>query len=119
MFGSLFGMPTYHKKAFVGETKKCSLCGSAFSDLVADGKAGCPECYRVFAEELAPTISKIHGSTTHVGNAPERYRAGFERKTKIKNLEAELKNAIAAEEYEKAALLRDELKALRDESSEG
>ncbi len=118
LFGSLFGIPAYHKKAFVGEVKKCSLCGSSFSDLVSAGKAGCPECYRVFAEELTPTVSKIHGSTAHVGSVPERYRTGFERKDKIKKLESELKSAVADEEYEKAAILRDELKALREDSSE-
>ena len=118
LFGSLFGIPGYNKKSFVGEAKKCSLCGSSFSDLVSSGKAGCPECYRVFSEEFTPTISKIHGSTAHVGSVPDRYRAGFERKEQIQKLEEALKSAVADEEYEKAAILRDELKALREKSSE-
>ena len=116
LFGSLFGIPTYHKRA-VGEVKKCNLCGSVFQDLVSTGKAGCPECYKTFADELAPTISKIHGATVHRGDAPERFREGFERKAKICELEAALKSAVAAEEYEKAATLRDELKSLREEAS--
>ena len=119
LFGSLFGIPSYHTKNFISETKKCNLCGSTFSDLVSTGKAGCPECYRVFADELVPTVTKIHGSTSHVGSVPDRFRVGFERKDKIKKLEAELKAAVADEEYEKAATLRDELKALREEASEG
>ncbi|MBR6808182.1 MAG: UvrB/UvrC motif-containing protein [Clostridia bacterium] len=118
LFESLFGLPTPNEKTFVGEPKKCNLCQSSFSDLVSSGKAGCPMCYRVFADELIPTVSKIHGNTTHVGLVPDRYRAGFERKDKIKKLEAELKEAVANEEYEKAASLRDELKTLRDETSE-
>ena len=117
LFGSLFGIPSYHKKA-IGEVKKCSLCGSMFSDLVSSGKVGCPECYKIFADELAPTIAKIHGTTVHSGSSPERYREGFERKAKIKELESALRSAVAAEEYEKAAILRDELKALREETSE-
>lgn len=116
LFGSLFGMPSYYKKA-VGEVKKCNLCGAAFEDLVREGKAGCPECYKIFADELAPTIAKIHGATVHKGDAPERYREGFERKAKIRELEEQLKAAVTAEEYEKAATLRDELKALREGSS--
>lgn len=115
LFGSLFGMPSYHKRT-VGDVKKCSLCGSVFQDLVSTGKAGCPECYKTFADELAPTISKIHGATVHKGDAPERYREGFERQARINELESALKAAVAAEEYEKAATIRDELKALREEN---
>lgn len=117
IFGSLFGLPQYHKRA-ASEIKKCTLCGATFADLVSEGKAGCPECYRVFSEELSPTVTRIHGAAVHTGGAPERHRAGRERKAQIASLEAELKAAIASEEYEKAACLRDKLKELRDESSE-
>ena len=117
LFGSLFGM-----RELPGRTRdkvrKCSLCGSTFSDLVSSGKAGCPECYRTFAEELKPTISRIHGVTSHVGGAPAAYRKDREKKEKIRNLEAELKAAVRDEEYEKAAKLRDELRAERGEGGE-
>lgn len=116
LFGSLFGIPQYQKRE-LGERKKCSLCGSAFDDIVNEGKPGCPECYHTFGDELSRTISKIHGAATHTGNAPERFRAGRERKRKIEKVEAELKAAVAAEEYERAAELRDCLKMLREEKS--
>lgn len=117
IFGSLFGLPKYQPRA-VSEVKKCTLCGAAFSDLVSEGKAGCPECYRVFAEELSPTVTRIHGAAVHTGGAPERHRAGRERKAQIASLEADLKTAIAAEEYENAACIRDKLKELRDGSAD-
>ncbi len=117
LFGSLFGV-----RELPGRTKekikKCPLCGSTFSDLVNTGKAGCPECYRTFAEELSPTISRIHGTTSHVGGAPAAFKKDKEKKEKIKSLEAELKAAVKDEEYEKAAKLRDELRAARAEGSE-
>jgi len=40
---------------------------------------------------------------------------GREKKKQIENLENELKKAVAAEEYEKAATLRDKLRELKSE----
>lgn len=114
IFGSLFGIPQYQKMA-VEEAKKCTLCGAKFEDLVAEGKVGCPECYKVFSDELAATISKIHGTTTHTGGAPARFMEGRERKRQIEALGAELKQAISEEEYERAATLRDEIRSLKGE----
>ncbi|MBR5447164.1 MAG: UvrB/UvrC motif-containing protein [Clostridia bacterium] len=116
IFGSLFGIPSQQVKR-QAEEKKCTLCGAHFSDLVKDGKAGCPECYKVFADELAPTISRIHGVGVHAGTSPERFKEGRERKEKIAELELKLKKAIEAEEYEEAAKLRDMLRELRQEDS--
>lgn len=117
LFGSLFSVPHYAKRALSegnAETKKCSLCGSAFGDLVKRGKVGCPKCYEVFADELDATIREIHGTTTHTGSAPKRFKHDRELKQKIKNLEAELKEAIKDENYERAAEIRDEVKALKE-----
>ncbi len=113
LFGGLFGLPAYQKHKAV-ETKKCTLCGSTFPELVKHGKVGCPQCYSVFAEELSGSISKLHGATSHCGRAPGKLREGYERKEQIKKLEAELKSAIEREEYETAAELRDMLKSLRE-----
>lgn len=114
LFGSLFGLPQYKQKT-LSASKKCSLCGATFADLVSEGKAGCPECYKVFADELADTINNIHGTTVHNGNAPSRFRHDREKKKKIKNLQDELKKAVHEEQYERAAEIRDELKALKNE----
>ncbi len=115
LFGSLFGVKTL-PGAKTEKAKKCSLCGATFRDLMNEGKAGCPECYRTFAEEFAPTISRIHGTTSHVGGAPSAFRRNREQKEKIHTLEAELKSAVKEENYERAAQLRDELRSLRGES---
>lgn len=118
LFGSLFGLPAQQVRRQTGEEKKCTLCGAAFAELVKEGKVGCPECYKVFAEELAPTISRIHGTGVHMGTAPERYKEGRERKERIAELESKLKRAVEAEEYEEAAKLRDELRKLKSEDGD-
>ena len=118
IFGSLFGLPAHQIRRQTEDEKKCNLCGSTFAELVKEGKAGCPECYKVFADELAPTISRIHGTGVHKGTAPERYKEGRERKEKIAELEMKLKKAVEAEEYEEAAKLRDELRKLKSEDGD-
>lgn len=112
LFGSLFGLKELPSHT-AEKVKKCSLCGATFSDLVNEGKAGCPECYRTFAEELSPTIGRIHGTTSHVGGAPSKFKKVREEKEKIHSLEAELKAAVKEENFERAAQLRDELRELR------
>ncbi len=115
IFGTLFGVPQYQKKQ-LGEAKKCPLCGATFQDLVSEGKAGCPECYKTFADELSGTIGRIHGATSHTGSAPGKFRAGRERRREISSLEHELKSAVSDENYERAAEIRDRLRELRGES---
>lgn len=108
LFGSLFGVPK--PMAQLAEEKKCHGCGSTFDDFRRRGKAGCPECYITFAEELEPTIRSIHGNAKHGGRTPSRFRAKHERDDKLKNLKKELKEAISSENFERAAELRDEIK---------
>ncbi|HEX7918294.1 MAG TPA: UvrB/UvrC motif-containing protein, partial [Gemmatimonadales bacterium] len=79
------------------------------------GRLGCAECWQVFAAPLTDLVRRLHGSTRHLG---ERYvapgvaeeegvpSAGAER------LREELRAAVAAEDFERAARLRDELRTL-------
>lgn len=111
LFGSLFN--TGLKQPETRETPKCPLCGSTFAVLAKNGKVGCPGCYEAFETELTPSIRRIHGRSTHTGKTPARFREQNERKQKIAAMERELKEAISAENYERAAELRDQLRTLR------
>ena len=132
LFSGLFGgyaLPATHQP----RTKRCPLCGLRFSDIVNDGKVGCPQCYSTFADELAPTLSGIHGSAAHRGRRPVRLRAAGGKEAakgstgaevgeipvkeeavpdELTQLRAELKKAIEEEAFEKAAQLRDRIKGL-------
>lgn len=111
LFDKLIGTPQRSQTA--EKTKTCPLCGSAFSDLVKSGKAGCPLCYETFGAELAPSVRRIHGRSAHTGQVPARFREETEKKQKIAAMETELKEAIRTENYERAAELRDSLRDLR------
>ncbi len=108
IFGSLFSVP----KAVQPQRKRCTLCGSTFEEIRHRGKVGCSECYTVFSEELKPIIQNIHGKVKHVEKESE------ENTDEITALRKELKNAIENEEYEKAAELRDRIKAKEAENNE-
>ncbi|MBR5453722.1 MAG: UvrB/UvrC motif-containing protein [Clostridia bacterium] len=112
LFGSLFGavsaVPGARESAL---GKRCSLCGASYADIAKNGKAGCPQCYSVFSGELSGTVNRIHGNTAHRGRAPKAWKEKLDRTALLESLKKELSEAIAAEEFEKAAELRDKIRA--------
>ncbi|MBE6631001.1 MAG: hypothetical protein E7624_09185 [Ruminococcaceae bacterium] len=113
LFGDLFGITSPAKST----AKKCEGCGATFADIRRAGKVCCPACYKSFAAELEPTIHSLYGKAVHVGRAPAGHRALRDRQNKLSNLKNELREAIAAERFEDAAALRDEIKALEKEEN--
>ncbi|EFI41343.1 MULTISPECIES: UvrB/UvrC motif-containing protein [Peptoniphilus] len=92
--------------------KKCSHCGTGFKEL-ENNELGCEWCYDEFEDEIKSMLTSLKSSSKHKGKIPRS--AGD--KVVFKREEDELLNklsvAIELEEYEEAARLRDELKALR------
>lgn len=98
-----------------GETKRCPVCGSTFNDIARTGHIGCPQCYETFADELAATVNQLHGTSKPQGRIPKRFGEKQNREAEINALKEEQKKAIEAQEFEKAAELRDKIKALEAE----
>lgn len=96
----------------------CPSCGQSFSDIVKSGRIGCAECYDVFCDRIMPNIRNIHGDTSHVGKIPISAGQEAHRKAEIESLKASLADAVQAQEFEKAAELRDKIKELEGESNE-
>ncbi len=109
LFHGFFGVPT-QKAGSAG--KKCPSCGSAYQEIASNGKVGCPICYEAFREELSRLIGSIHGTTSHQGRIPSRHRARKERDKLLKEKKQALAEAVEKEDYERAALLRDEVRKL-------
>lgn len=112
-----------------GVSSGCPECGTTFGEFKESGLLGCPACYRSFEKHLSPLLDRAHeGATHHVGKVPSRAlrasRAGGsgegaiesllgpaeERARRGRLLRQQMESAIAAEEYERAARLRDELR---------
>ncbi len=122
-FNSLFG--SFFENALPARTQatRCETCGSSYTDIQRTGMMGCADCYSLFNGEIMPTIRKIHGNTTHCGKnsaafMAERAKTAVEKPVKqepeseLDKLQAELSAAIDNQEFEKAAELRDKIKAM-------
>src|SRR5690242_16580146 len=92
-----------------GAALRCPRCGAGLSDFRETGRLGCGECWEVFAAPLTDLVRRLHGATHHMG---ERYAppgAGVPREPglAVERLREALREAVAAEDFEQAARLRD------------
>lgn len=93
-----------------GGELKCPHCGFTQADFKKAGRLGCPECYRTFAEGLEGLLKTMHKGVRHVGKVPEALRQTRDTKERVKQLQKRLAKAIEEENFEQAAVLRDEIK---------
>jgi len=92
----------------------CSNCGMTYNEFKQKGRLGCANCYNTFSAYLLPLIERIHGSNKHIGKKPFSIKvAGKGKVNKISILKKELEQVVKLEEYEKAASLRDKIRALQ------
>ncbi len=97
-----------------GSRRRCSNCGRTFAAFSKSAGLGCSKCYDSFAEEIAEVLKRIHGNARHLGKSPRRFCDGkVNTRRRIRALEDELRVSIEVENYERAALLRDEIAQLR------
>jgi protein arginine kinase activator len=96
----------------VGVELKCPRCGFSQADFKKSGRLGCPECYQTFAEGLAGLLKTMHKGTRHIGKVPEALRRTRESADRLKTLQKKLAKAIETEDFELAAQLRDQIKAI-------
>ena len=93
-----------------GAGLKCPACGFTQADFKKAGRLGCPVCYQTFAEPLEGLLKTMHKSTRHVGKVPESLRQTRDLTDRLKHLQKKLARAIEEEDFEEAAILRDEIK---------
>lgn len=100
----------------IGSVPACPDCGMTLSEFKARGRFGCPRDYEVFAEHLDPLFERIHDTqpARHQGRLPQASGEPeiVTRRRKTAELKARLDAAVAEENYELAARLRDEINGL-------
>jgi protein arginine kinase activator len=96
-------------------TQKCPVCGYTQADFKKTGRLGCSTCYITFAEGLNNLLKAMHKGTEHVGKLPQRAHRTVELNDKMRSLTESLQKAVAQENYETAASLRDQIKQLEHE----
>lgn len=92
---------------------RCGGCGCTFAQIKQTNLIGCPECYRAFSEPIATLIEQAqYGNSEHVGRIPQRMHTPSHNEIRARKLMRELDAAVTAEQYERAAELRDRLDEL-------
>ncbi|MGI6096575.1 MAG: UvrB/UvrC motif-containing protein [Dethiobacteria bacterium] len=105
----------------VGYPRKlqCPNCGLTFAQFGQIGRFGCSECYNSFDSRLESLMKRIHGSQTHSGKVPRRVGGTMRLQRELERLRKELQQHVDREEFEKAALLRDEIRKLEKKLGKG
>ena len=117
LLGSFFG-ETVKVLPHADKRKRCDGCGMCFDDIVQSGRVGCDKCYSTFLEPLLPSLQRMHGKAYHAGKKPRPAAdAAPTREQELDSLRDQLKAAIAAEQFEEAAKLRDQIKDLEKEEN--
>ncbi|MFA6543657.1 MAG: UvrB/UvrC motif-containing protein [Limisphaerales bacterium] len=92
---------------------KCPTCGYSQADFKKAGRFGCSDCYTTFAEGLGGMLKPMHKGTRHTGKIPAALQQSRAEVQKLKQLQKRLDKAISEENFEEAALLRDEIKRMK------
>ena len=92
---------------------ECSFCGLTFAAFRETGRLGCPHCYETFEAHLRRLLRRVHGGTKHVGKIylpPDPTVPEIEKQ--MEGLRRRLNRAVEAEDFERAAELRDQIRSL-------
>ena len=106
------------EQASEGAQLKCPRCGFTQSDFKKSGRLGCADCYLTFAEPLEGLLKTMHKGTKHVGKVPQVLQKGRDISNRLKSLQKDLDKAVAGENFEQAAKLRDEILQTRQRLEE-
>src|SRR6201997_5433870 len=98
-------------------TQKCAVCGFSQADFKKTGRLGCSDCYVTFSEGLTSLLKAMHKGTEHVGKLPERAQRTVVLNQRMRALTENLQKAVADENYETAASLRDQIKRIEADLS--
>lgn len=92
-----------------GETcGACESCGKTFAEFKKSGLFGCADCYTQFEAHLPKLFKRVQGVTAHV------FDEGATPQNQLATLEESLTEAVASEDFERAASIRDRLTALKE-----
>jgi protein arginine kinase activator len=111
--GFLAQMGEEQPKGAQDQDQRCSFCGLTFADFRESGRLGCPHCYATFESHLRGLLRRIHGGTQHLGKVylpPDPSASEMEKR--LEALRRKLQRAVAVEDFERAAEIRDEIRTL-------
>lgn len=118
VLGGLIGlMPGTPRPEVGGE--RCPHCGITYQRFAESGRLGCDRCYETFNTQLEPLVRRVQGGLHHRGKVPQRGGQALLLEQRLEALRHQLKEAVEAEAFEKAAELRDQIRAAEEQMKAG
>ena len=109
----LMGLGALEEAEEAGPEKTCPFCKLGIGEFKKSSMLGCPVCYEAFGNELKTLLGGMQKGSKHAGKMPASYAVRKEKNTAIAALQKELDSAVASEDYEKAARVRDQIRGAR------
>ena len=94
----------------------CPVCGLSIGEIRTSGRVGCPECYSIFKDDIRKYLYSKNVKGMYTGSMPSRLANMHSVLNDRIMLQDKLNAAVEKEDYEKAAMYRDYLKALENKS---
>jgi protein arginine kinase activator len=118
LLGGIIDYVNQSSQSNTSHVATCKNCGMTYIEFKKTGLMGCSECYDSFKSSLLPLIKRVQGNTEHVGKIPKKNGKEIMGRKQLLKLKEELNKAIFAEEYEKAANIRDQIRELQSSYKE-
>ncbi len=99
--------------------KRCYVCGKSIDDIRKSGMLGCAECYVAFNDDIKDILLKTNKEASYSGSMPKKLEHFRSILTDRIEIQKKLDASIEQEDFEKAAMYRDFLKALERPSISG
>lgn len=126
-----------HGDAIEGKKKEkdsglcCGNCGTPLESVKMGQPLGCSECYAVFgdflmgelmeSDAIPPSLKKKlatkRSQAIHIGKSPDK-TVEFTLSSRLASLNEALNEALKRENYEQAAWIRDQIKALTENKND-
>ncbi len=94
----------------------CPGCGLDHASFRRQRRLGCGRCYETFHDDLLQIFRRVQEHVNHRGKVPGRPAASAPAPLELERLRANLQRAIEEERFEEAALYRDKMRRLTEES---
>lgn len=94
-----------------GEAEACPQCGMEYAAFRKEARLGCAGCAKAFRQTLGEALRRNSPTLQHTGRRPLTTGEALRNRARQVEMQRQMDEAIAREDYETAARLRD---AIRD-----
>lgn len=94
---------------------ECKKCGTRLSEIQRTGYLGCSNCYESFMPYIKDILGRFQPKVKHIGKEPDKESKAIPKGEQLANMKKQLDELVKNQEYEKAAILRDEIIKLSKE----